>query len=285
MRLTFLGTGTSTGVPVIGCRCAVCRSDDARDRRLRTSALVETEPNGEGGLRFVIDTGPDFRAQALRAHLTRLDAVLYTHSHFDHVAGLDDLRPFLFENRTPLPCYAAPETAAVLRRTYPYAWGESDYPGVPVLRLEEIGGPPGAPAPFRVGSRYGSGASVDVVPIPAWHGTFPVLGFRVGALAYLTDVSAVPDASLALLGGLDVLVLDALRHEPHPTHFSIGEAVAMAARIGARRTFFVHMTHTVAHAAESARLPEGVFFAHDGLVVEVREERSKVREEIPAPDA
>jgi phosphoribosyl 1,2-cyclic phosphate phosphodiesterase len=259
MRLTFLGTGTSTGVPVLGCGCAVCRSDDPRDRRLRTSAVVEAD-----GLTVVIDTGPDFRAQALRAGLARLDAVLFTHSHFDHIVGLDDVRPFLFDNRTPIPCYADAPTAAALRRVFPYAWGGNDYPGVPVLALHEVA------ASFALASRYGGPGRLAVTPLPAYHGRAPVLGYRLGALAYLTDVSAIPEGTLALLDGLDVLVLDALRASPHPTHFSIAEAVAMARQIGARQTYFVHMTHSVAYAATEAVLPEGIALAYDELTVDVR---------------
>ena len=258
MRLTFLGTGTSTGVPVIGCRCAVCRSGDPRNHRLRTSALVEAD-----GLTVVFDTGPDFRAQALRADLTRLDAVLFTHSHFDHVAGLDDVRPFLYDADAPIPCHADAATAAHLRRAMPYAWGDSAYPGVPVLALREVTGP------FAVESRYGLPGRLGVTPVPVRHGALPILGYRIGRLAYLTDVSAIPAASRPLLEDLDVLVLDALRAAPHPTHFSLDEAVAEAARIGARQTWFVHMTHTVDHAATDAALPPGVALAFDGLVVEV----------------
>lgn len=258
MRLTFLGTGTSTGVPVIGCRCAVCMSDDPRDRRLRTSAVVEVD-----GLTAVFDTGPDFRAQALRAGMTRLDAVLFTHGHFDHVAGLDDVRPFLYDSGVPIPCHADAATAAHLRRSVPYAWGGSAYPGVPVLALREVDGP------FAVESRYGVPGRLDVTPVPVLHGDLPILGYRLGRLAYLTDVSAIPDASRALLEDLDVLVLDALRAAPHPTHLSIDEAVDEARRIGARQTYFVHMTHTVAHAAVDAALPPGIALAYDGLTVEV----------------
>lgn len=259
MRLTFLGTGTSTGVPVIGCGCGVCTSSDPRDRRLRTSALVEAN-----GLSVVIDTGPDFRAQALRAGMKRLDAVLFTHAHYDHVAGLDDVRPFLFDQTRPVPCYAAPDTAAALRRVYPYAWGGDAYPGVPVLALHEL-----SSEPFALAGRYDDNhdARLPVVPVPVQHGAAPILGFRIGAMAYLTDVSAVPDASLPLLEDLDVLVLDALRPEPHPMHLSLDEAVALAERIGARHTYFVHLAHQVRHAA--VRLPDRIALAHDGLAVNV----------------
>lgn len=260
MRLTFLGTGTSTGVPVIGCGCDTCTSADPRDRRLRTSALVEAE-----GLSVVIDTGPDFRAQALRVGLDRLDAVLFTHAHYDHVGGLDDVRPFLFGNARAIPCHAAPDTAAALRRVYPYVWGDDAYPGVPVLALHER-----SDAPFTLAGRYddNAGARLRVVPIPVQHGPAPIYGYRIGRLAYLTDVSAVPQASRRRLEGLDVLVLDALRPEPHPMHLSLDEAVALAREIGARQTYFVHLAHQVRHA--EVRLPRGIALAHDGLRVDVR---------------
>jgi len=262
LTVTLLGTGTSTGIPVIGCRCRVCTSDDPRDSRLRVSAhaVAHTE---KGPVHLQLDTGPDFRQQALCAGFARVDAVLYTHAHFDHVVGADDLRPFLFDNDTPIPCYADPATAAALRRMLGYIFADGSYPGVAQLRLHEVAGP------FTVASRYAPGTTVEVVPVPAFHGTLPVLGYRVGRFAHLTDVSAVPDASLPLLDGLDVLVLDGLRETPHPTHLSIPEAVALAERIGARRTLLVHMTHSVLHAETAATLPAGVELGVDGQVLEV----------------
>lgn len=254
MRITLLGTGTSTGVPVIGCTCPVCTSADPRDKRLRTSAWIEAE-----GLSVVIDTGPDFRAQALRAGISRLDAVLFTHAHFDHVAGLDDVRPFLYRNATYIPCYADPETSRALHRVYPYAFGGSSYPGVPQLSLHPIQGP------FTLRSRYGEPGVMQVTPLPALHGKLPVLGFRMGKLAYLTDVSYLPESTLHALHGLDVLVLDALRHEPHPAHFTLEEAVRVAQQIGAKTTVFVHMTHTVSHT--ETQLPDGIFLGYDGLTL------------------
>lgn len=261
VTVTLLGTGTSTGVPLLGCRCAVCTSPDPRDRRLRTSAHVVAHTAG-GPVHLQIDAGPDFRQQALAAALPTADALLITHEHFDHVTGMDDLRPFFFRNPAPMPVCTSPRVAAALAQMFGYIFhADGSYPGVSRLALREVDGP------FTVVSRDGTGAAVDVVPVPAMHGRLPVLGFRVGRFAYLTDVSAVPDASRALLGGLDTLVLDGLRPEPHPTHFSFDEAVAEAAAIGARDTVLTHVSHNAAHA--DVRLPAGVRLGYDGLVLEV----------------
>ena len=253
VKVTLLGTGTSTGIPVIGCGCRVCRSADGRDVRTRCACYVEV-----GGVHLVIDTGPDFRRQALREGIPRVDAVLFTHHHFDHIVGLDDLRPFLFDNRAPIPCYARPNTAAVLREMFRYIFKDGSYPGVANLSLHEVEGP------FRVRSRYTT-AAVDVEPIRVFHGDLPLYGYRIGRFAYLTDTSRIPEESFARLHGLDVLVLGALRHQPHETHFTIEEAVRAARRIGARQTYFIHMTHSVLHAEEDACLPEGISLGYDGL--------------------
>lgn len=258
MNVTLLGTGTSTGVPVIGCGCRVCHSDDARDQRLRCAAHVEM-----GGLSLLIDAGPDLRQQALRAGLTRVDAVLLTHHHFDHVAALDDLRPFLFDRQGPIPCYANAETADVLEGMYPYAFGPTSYPGAPDLQLIRVGD-----APFHVTQRGGL-ASVEVQPVPVMHGKLPILGYRLGRFAYLTDVSALPEASFGLLRDLDVLVLSALRPTPHPTHLTFDEAVAMARRIGARQTYFIHLSHNALHAEVDAGLPSGINVGYDALAFRV----------------
>lgn len=259
IKVTLLGTGTSTGVPVIGCRCRVCQSPDPHDNRTRCACLVEA-----GEMSLVIDTGPDFRRQALRERIRRVDAVLFTHHHFDHVVGLDDLRPFLFGNRTPIPCYARANTVAVLQRMFEYIFGDGSYPGVPLLTLHTVNDC------FRVESRYVPGASVSITPIEVFHGELPILGYRIGRFAYLTDASHIPETSYPLLDNLDVLVLDALRHEPHPTHFTIEDAVETALRIGAQQTYFIHMTHSILHAEENARLPEGIALGYDGLQFEVR---------------
>lgn len=258
MEVTLLGTGTSTGVPVIGCTCAVCQSADPHDRRTRCACYVRV-----GDIGLVIDTGPDFRAQALREGLRRVDAVLYTHHHFDHVVGLDDLRPFLFENRRHIPCYAPPETAAVLRRMFSYVFVDGTYPGVPRLTLHEVD------APFDVASRYVAGDTVQVTPVEVYHGAMRMVGYRIGRFAYLTDTNNIPEASFDALHDLDVLVLDALRHEPHRTHYTIAEATAIARRIGARQTYFIHMTHSIPHAATDAALPPGINLGYDGLTFAV----------------
>ncbi|MBT8400055.1 MAG: MBL fold metallo-hydrolase [Rhodothermia bacterium] len=258
MRVTLLGTGTSTGIPVIGCTCRVCTSTDSRDRRLRCSAFVEVD-----GVNLVIDTGPDFRQQALANNIGRVDAVLFTHHHFDHVVGLDDLRPFCFDTNEPISCYARENTVAVLDRMFPYIFRDGSYPGVPNLELRTVS------EPFFVHSRYDPEHVVEVVPIPVDHGDLPMFGYRIGNFAYLTDTNHVPDDSLNRLGGLDVLVLDALRDRPHPTHYTIDEAVEVAARIGAAETWLVHMTHSVLHEETDARLPEGVHLAYDSLVLDV----------------
>lgn len=262
VHVTLLGTGTSTGVPVIGCGCRVCQSEDPRDVRMRCAGLVEA-----GGQTLLIDAGPDFRQQALRFGIDRLDAVLFTHHHFDHVVGLDDLRPFFFRNRAPLPCYAPPATAERLRTMFPYIFVHDHYKAAPKLELREIG-----TEPFVTHGRYPGARSrpVEVTPIRLFHGEMPIAGYRVGRFAYLTDTSRIPEESFAHLGGLDTLVLDALRREPHATHFSIDEAVDAARRIGARQTYFIHMTHNVPHAEEDARLPSGIHLGYDGLSFEVR---------------
>ena len=254
LTATLLGTGTSTGVPVLGCTCRVCQSDDPRDSRTRCSCYVRTNNLG-----LLIDTGPDFRQQALRESIDRIDAVLYTHHHFDHVAGLDDLRPFFFRNRQPMPCYCPPSTESVLRTKYDYVFGPDKYAGAPRVKLHAIDDA------FSIPSRYESGNPVAVRPIPAYHGDLEVYGYRIGAFAYLTDVSHIPDDSLAMLDGIDVLVLDALRPQTHPTHFSFDEAVEVAQRIGARQTYFIHMTHNALHAEADAALPDGINLGYDGL--------------------
>jgi phosphoribosyl 1,2-cyclic phosphate phosphodiesterase len=251
--VTFLGTGTSHGVPMIGCDCAVCRSTDPRDHRTRPSIYLECA----GGLQVLVDTTPDLRSQALRHDLRRVDAILFTHAHADHIMGLDDVRRFNVLSRAAMPLFGDARTMAALRRVFSYAF-DSDAPrggGVPDLQLWTIGGA------FCLGRQ-------EVVPIPLRHGTWQILGFRLGGFAYLTDTNGIPPDSRARLDGLDTLVLDALRHKPHPTHFTLREAVAVAREIGARRTFFTHIAHELGHAETSATLPAGMALAHDGLTIE-----------------
>jgi len=260
---TLLGTGTSTGVPIIGCTCAVCTSEDPRDNRLRTSAHVVAHTSA-GPVHLQIDTGPDFRQQALRNRILDVDALLVTHHHFDHVVGLDDLRPYFFRNAAPVPVFALPASAQVLREMFGYVFNRS-YPGSSLLDLHEIDGV----TPFVVESRDGTGASVEVTPVLSRHGRIDVVGVRIGAFAFLTDVNDVPETTIEALRGVRTLVLDGLRPESHPTHLSFAEATDVARRIGADETWFVHMTHAVSHAEGDAMLPSGVRLAYDGLVLEV----------------
>lgn len=251
LRVTMLGSGTSSGVPVIGCDCAVCTSSDPRDRRLRPGLKIEVD----GGV-VLVDTPVDLRQQALRFGLERVDAVLFTHAHADHVFGLDELRIFNFRQRAVIPCYGSAETLAALRRLFAYAFEPGqEGGGKPRVDLREVAGPL-----ELAGRRF--------VPVPVLHGSMAVLGWRVGDFAYVTDVSHIPERSIELLGGLDTLVLGALRYRPHPTHFSIGEALDVIERLRPRRSFLTHLGHDVRHAAPLVPLPAGVEFGFDGLVLD-----------------
>jgi phosphoribosyl 1,2-cyclic phosphate phosphodiesterase len=254
MRITFLGTGTSHGVPMIGCACATCRSGDPRDQRWRPSILAELDD----GLRVLVDTATDLRAQALRFGVTRIDAILFTHSHADHILGLDEMRRFNVLQGEPISCFGDADTLADIRRSFRYVFDERTAKGggVPRLRTFPVAGP------FCLGRQ-------TVVPVPVEHGSRLILGYRFGRFAYLTDCSGIPDASWPLLEGVETLVLDALRDRPHPTHFTVAEAIEAAGRIGARDTWFTHICHDLPHAATCARLPAGIELAYDGLVLEV----------------
>jgi phosphoribosyl 1,2-cyclic phosphate phosphodiesterase len=273
MRLTILGSGTSFGVPQIGCECAVCRSPDPRDRRTRTSALVQTgatSPGGGGGTgggtraTILIDTPPEIRLQLVAAGVKGVDAVLYTHEHADHVNGIDDLRMFSLRHRIPLPLYGPPSALEYLRTGFRYIFDDDTpiVPGTskPRLSLHELR--PGEPAPV---------AGVEVLPLLFDHGVSPVFGYRIGRLAYVTDVKRIPSASLDRLRGVEVLVMSALWWRDHPTHQSIPEAIQVAKEIGARRTYLTHLSHETPHAELLARLPAGIEPAWDGLTVEVAE--------------
>lgn len=255
---------------MIGCECAVCRSTDPRDRRSRPSALIEllgprdrrTQSDVSGDARstryILIDTSTDLRAQALGYGVRRVDAILFTHSHADHVFGLDEVRRFNHLQKQAIACYADAQTCSDLRRTFSYVF-DPDTPdggGIPRIRLSTIVGP------FCAGG-------AEVVPVPILHGTRPILGYRIGSFAYLTDCSAIPDASWPLLAGVRTLVLDALRDRPHKTHFTVSEAVDASARIGAERTYFTHISHELSHADTCARLPGGMELAYDGLVLDI----------------
>lgn len=289
MKITLLGTGTSCGVPQIGCTCAVCTSSDPHDRRLRCSALVEVD-----GKRILIDCGPDFREQMLRTPFEPLDAVLITHEHYDHVGGLDDLRPYSIFGDVDV--YAEPFCIQHLMERIPYCFTpkEKRYPGVPAINLLPL--QPHEPVfiaqkrPMPMDEKYvesamrakrkqvlekreqtlGGDTPVEVMPIRVMHGRLPIVGFRIGKLAYITDMLTIPEEEYAYLEGVDTLVVNALRHKPHPSHQTIEEAIQFAHRIGARETYFVHMSHHILpHAQEDAQLPPHFHLGYDGLVIEV----------------
>lgn len=252
LRVTMLGSGTSSGVPVIGCRCPVCTSEDPRNRRLRPGLRIDTD---EGVA--LVDTPTDLRQQALAFGLDRVDAVLFTHPHADHVFGLDELRIFNFRQRRVIPCYGSRFTLEMVRRSFAYAFEQTqEGGGKPQLELLPVQGP------FTLLGR-------TVVPVPVRHGEMEVFGYRIGSLAYVTDCNGIPAASWELLRGVEVLILGALRYRPHPTHFTIQEAVEVARRIGARKTYLTHLAHEVDHAAPRFPLPEEVELGYDGLVLEL----------------
>ena len=248
LDIIILGSGTSTGIPVIGCDCQVCSSTDPRNRRTRCSALLRY-----GDRNILIDTSPDLRLQALRENIRQVDAVLYTHSHADHMHGIDDLRSFSLHAKKPIPVYGSPATLERVRNDFSYIFNENDQTGyIPRLELFPV------EQPFKLYDLF-------ITPIPLGHGPMRVLGYRCGPLAYLTDCNLIPASSFALLNDLELLILDGLRFKPHTTHFNIAQAVQTAQQIGARQTWLTHLTHDVDFACHEPQLPAGIHYAYDGL--------------------
>ncbi|MBP5259462.1 MAG: MBL fold metallo-hydrolase [Paludibacteraceae bacterium] len=248
MKITILGSGTSTGVPYLNCGCEVCRSKDPHDARLRCSALVEYR-----GRTLLIDCGPDFRQQMLRRPTPQIDAVLFTHEHYDHVAGIDDLRPY-----GNVRLYAEERVCSAIRRNLPYCFAETHYPGAPRLELHTID-----LKPFTA-------AGIEIQPIRCYHAQLPIVGYRIGPMAYLTDISRIDDDQLPLLDGLEVLIIDALRQTPHFSHYMLTEAQALATRLGVRRCYFTHICHQMGlHAAVNSTLPEGQALCYDGMEIQL----------------
>ncbi|MFB1004371.1 MAG: MBL fold metallo-hydrolase [Bacteroidia bacterium] len=253
MKITFLGTGTSQGVPIIACNCTVCQSIDSKDKRLRSSVLVEAE-----NTTFVIDTGPDFRYQMLREGTMKLDAVVFTHEHKDHIAGFDDIRGFNWKTQKPMEVYATPNVEIALKRDFHYAFGEKRYPGVPSLNLHVIEN-----KPFFVGD-------LEVMPIEVLHYKLPVFGYRVRDFSYVTDVNFISNEEKQKLKGSKVLVISALKQSEHISHYSLEQAIAVAKEIGAEQTYFTHMSHQMGlHSEVDAQLPDGMNLAYDRLVLEL----------------
>ena len=250
MTVTFLGTGTSQGVPVIACQCYVCTSADHRDKRLRSSVLVEYDDTV-----LVIDTGPDFRYQMLRDKVSKLDAILYTHEHKDHVAGLDDIRAFNYKQQKAIDVYATERVQTALKREFSYIFAESQYPGIPQIKINTIANN----QCFAIGG-------ANILPIEVLHYKLPVLGFRIGDFTYITDAKTIADAEVEKIKGTRVLVVNALQKETHISHLTLPEAIAFAQLIGAEQTYFTHISHRMGtHQEVSAMLPPGIALAHDGL--------------------
>lgn len=249
MLLTVLGVGSSAGTPVIGCSCSTCKSTNPRNKRTRCSSIIRLD----NGKNLLIDTGPDIRQQALRENITRLDAVLYTHTHADHLHGIDDLRAFCQIQRQQIPLFGKMDAMAHIKSKFSYTLREpSDFWDLPVLSTNVVD------QPFEIDD-------LTIIPIPVMHGNLEIFGYRVGDLAYITDVSAIPDSSIALLRGLKVLLLDCLRYKPHYTHINLEQSLEYSSLIGAEKTYLIHMTHEIDYETLNGQLPTGVELAYDGM--------------------
>ena len=248
MKVTFLGTGTSVGVPRIGCNCSVCRSIEKKNKRYRSSIHL-----AEGNSSILVDTGPDLRSQALTFGISQVDAVLFTHEHVDHLYGLDDVRCYCFnQNNTPLPCYGDPRTLSRIEKVFDYAFNNKAPSSTPNLELIEIKGP------FKV-------CGIEVIPIEVLHGKLPVLAFRIGDFAYVTDANYINGSNLKKLEGVETLVIGALRHKPHPTHFNVEQALEIIEHLKPQKSYLTHIAHEIDHYPTNASLPKGVELAFDGL--------------------
>ncbi|HMK04400.1 MAG TPA: MBL fold metallo-hydrolase [Ferruginibacter sp.] len=248
LKITFLGTGTSSGVPMIGCDCEVCTSPDKKDKRLRSSILVESDTTS-----IVVDTTPDFRYQMLRANVKKLDAVLFTHPHKDHIAGLDDVRAFNFFQQKPMEVFTNSLTEEAIKREFAYAFSDKKYPGIPSINLNTIDD-----SPFYIGD-------IPVIPILVWHLKMPVLGFRFGKITYITDANRIDAPEMEKIKGSEAMVLNALRHKPHISHYTLDEAVAMVQELGVPRAYFTHISHQLGkHTEINADLPAGIELGWDG---------------------
>jgi phosphoribosyl 1,2-cyclic phosphate phosphodiesterase len=253
MKITFLGTGTSQGVPVIGCNCIVCKSSDPLDNRLRTSILIS-----DNGRNFVIDTGPDFRQQMLREKVKQVDAVVFTHSHKDHTAGFDDIRAFNFINKKALDVYATEDVWDVLKKEFAYIFAEDKYPGIPEITPYTFEN-----KPFKI-------FNTEFIPILTYHYKLPVFGFRVNDFTYITDANYISDEELEKVKGSKVVVLNALRREKHISHFNLNEAIEIIQKIKPEKAYFIHMSHQIGlHKEVMEELPEGIELSYDGLTLEV----------------
>jgi phosphoribosyl 1,2-cyclic phosphate phosphodiesterase len=253
LKITFLGTGTSQGIPVIACECAVCKSFDYRDKRLRCSVFIQTDK-----LNVIIDTGPDFRQQVLRERIHKLDAILFTHEHKDHIAGLDDVRGFNYSQQRDMPVYARANVIDALKREFAYIFADYKYPGIPRIDIHEING-----APLHI-------LGEEIIPIQVMHYKLPVFGFRIQDFTYITDANYISDEELEKVKGSKIVVLNALQKDPHVSHFTLEQAVEVIQRINPEKAYFVHMGHRMGkHADVESELPENIHFAFDGLTLSI----------------
>lgn len=250
MKITFLGTGTSQGVPIVTCPCKVCRSDDVKDKRLRSSIFVQVN-----GIDILIDIGPDFRQQALKNKISKVDSILITHEHNDHIAGLDDIRPYNFIQNNSIPLYGLPRVIDQIIYRYGYIFSENKYPGAPSIDAVTVS----ESDIITIGDTH-------ILAIPIFHGDLPIIGFRINNFAYITDASTIPQQSLDMLKDLDTLIINALQHRPHKTHFTLSEAIDAACHINAKHTFFTHLSHDIGfHEEIDKALPQSMHLAFDGL--------------------